>query len=162
MKPTQSKYKQRQKDKPTELNEIERNPQINHTKIQNPQTNLHNSIDILLIQHLATPNKKGKHTTHLNIKKFIYNSLITSTSLPHSGSISFVVYFLSQPRKSPIRVCPNWRMEILQDTHHWLKRKLNISNYYHCLTVHFGQNKLCFFSYEWAPWTVKRDPPPAQ
>ena len=102
MKPTQSKYKQRQKDKPTELNEIERNPQINHTKIQNPQTNLHNSIDILLIQHLATPNKKGKHTdTSENSKNLntTYRSL-SLASLPHNGDICFVIDFLSQPRKS--------------------------------------------------------------
>ena len=64
MKPTQSKYKQRQKDKPIELNEIERNPQISHTKIQNPQTNPHNSIDILLMQNLATPNKRENTPTH--------------------------------------------------------------------------------------------------
>ena len=68
MKPTQSKYKQRQKDKLTKLNEIKRNPQISHTKIQNPQTNPHNSIDILLMQNSATPNRRENTLTYQNIK----------------------------------------------------------------------------------------------
>ena len=106
MKPTQSKYKQRQKDKPIELNEIERNPQISHTKIQNPQTKPHNSIDILLMQNLATPNKRENTPTHYNIKN-LNTTHQQHRHLPHSGGIRFVVDFLSQPRKSSVRVCPN-------------------------------------------------------
>ena len=98
----QLKPLQRQEDKPTKLNEIQRNPWISHTKIQNPQTNPHNSIEILFKQTSATPNKKRKHTdTSENSKNLntIHKGL-TSASLPHSGGISFVVDFLSQPRKS--------------------------------------------------------------
>ena len=83
-------------------NEIQRNPRISHTKIQNPQTNPHNSIEILFMQNSATPNKKGKHTnTSENSKNLnTTHSGMISTSLPHSGGISFAVDRLSQPRKS--------------------------------------------------------------
>ena len=59
------------------------------------------------MQNSARPNKKGKHTDTLEYKIFKYSSPTTSASLLHSGGISFVVDFLSQPRKSPIRVCLN-------------------------------------------------------
>ena len=44
-------------------------------KIQNPQTNPHNFIEILFMQNSATSNKNGKHIdTSEDDKKFKYNS----------------------------------------------------------------------------------------
>ena len=113
MKPTQSKYKQRQKDKLTKSNEIKRNPQISHTKIQNPQTNPHNSIDILLLQNSATPNRRENTLTYQNIKN------LNTTHRQHrhlSLTVAALALWLifTQPRKSPVRVCPNkGRKELL-------------------------------------------------
>ena len=59
------------------------------------------------MQNSATPNKRENTPTHQNIKKFKYNSPTSSAFFPHGSGTSFVVDFLSHPRKSPVRVCLN-------------------------------------------------------
>ena len=79
-------------------------PTDKRQKIQNPQINPHNSIEILFMQSCKIqphPKKNGKHTdTSEDDKKFKYNSQGFDIGFSFSQlRISFVVDLLSQLRK---------------------------------------------------------------